>query len=77
MRWIGTTPNPVVFLVKFTVVLSIVLGAALALFVAGVWIGGEWLGLGFMLSPMLYGVLGPALRRRRIEHLPTARSLRR
>jgi len=75
IRWIGENPPFVVLLAKFTVVLSIALGALTALIVGATWIGGPWLAVALMMGFMLYPFV--TIRRRKLstETVPTARSL--
>ncbi len=74
-RWIGKNPPFLVLLVKFTVVLSIVLGALTAVIVAASWIGGPWFAVALMMGFMLYPLVLARRRRLAAEPMPTARSL--
>lgn len=75
IRWIGVNPPFVVFLVKFTVVLSIALAALVGVIAGASWIGGPWFAVALLMGFMLYPLV--TIRRRRLatETVPTARSL--
>jgi hypothetical protein len=72
--WISTDQRALVVLVKFAIVLTGILGSLIGLLALGTWIGGVWLGIALMASPIVI----PALSRRRWAarvQVPKARSL--
>lgn len=71
----STDPRQIVLIIKFAVVLSLVMGLQVGLLIVGTWIGGKGLGIALMMLPWFEYPIRRLLGRKRVEPLPTARSL--